>query len=148
MNNRVRRAILLAGTALAGLAIVEPGLAQTTWTSGASDNNWFTPGNWTAGTPNAATTANVTSAGTAGAAVNIATGLAAAAGALNIDSGNNVFVSNGSLAITDLLSVGQTGAGTSSFSVSSLGGAASASALRAVIGAGGQLGNLNVNNGG
>ena len=149
MNNRVWRAILLAGTALAGLAVTEPGWAQTNWTNGTADFNWNTPGNWTAGVPNAAVTATVNGNSSFATPVIFSAGATGAANVLNIDGGGSVQVANGaSLAITDLLGVGQSTGFASSSMVIGNGGAGTVGALRATVGGGTQLGQVVVDGAG
>lgn len=140
MNNRVGRAIFLAGTALAGLAATGPVWAQTTWTNGTADFNWNTPGNWTAGVPNAAVTATVNGNSSFFTPVTLSAGAAGAANVLNLDGGGTVQVTGGaSLAITDLLSVGQNTAGSANILIGN-GAVGTVTALRATVGAGTQGG--------
>ena len=58
-----RKAVLLAGTALCALSVADAARAQSFWSGGAGD--WFDPGNWTAGVPDAGDTAIVNNGGTA-----------------------------------------------------------------------------------
>ncbi|MET4262191.1 T5SS/PEP-CTERM-associated repeat protein [Bradyrhizobium sp. S3.12.5] len=86
-------ALLLAGTALAGLPLASPAQAQT-WT-GATSTDWFASSNWSANTvPTAATTVvidtiapNPTVIGAAGAAGNSVIVGQVATGALTISGG-------------------------------------------------------------
>jgi hypothetical protein len=63
MQQRRLRSLVSAAASVA-MAIIPPSAsAQTSWTAGAGD--WFDAGNWSAGVPTAATTADVANGGTA-----------------------------------------------------------------------------------
>lgn len=86
-NGRSRRArrhaALLATTAVVALAYASPVSAQTLWT-GTNSNNWFDPGNWSAGLPN-----NVTDAEVDNIAINAPAVFAIGANARDLTIGNS-----------------------------------------------------------
>jgi autotransporter-associated beta strand protein len=102
------RFVLLYSTAL--IAALSGGAtsaaAYTIW-NGATDSNWFTTSNWTAGSPNGGTDAYIIFTGTVGTTPTIAAAGAAAL-SLSLDAGNKLLVagSGSTLVIKDLLSIG------------------------------------------
>ncbi|MDF2618656.1 MAG: outer rane autotransporter barrel domain protein [Xanthobacteraceae bacterium] len=83
-SRRARRhAALLATTAVIALAYASPVSAQTLWT-GTNSNNWFDPGNWSAGLPN-----NVTDAEVDNIAINAPAVFAIGANARDLTIGNS-----------------------------------------------------------
>ena len=83
--------------------------AQTSWTNGTANNNWFVAGNWSAGVPIAANDAAITTGATNVNPVTLGA-VGAVANKVQLDDGNvlNVTGAGTTLVVSDLISVGQT----------------------------------------
>lgn len=120
-RQRVWKRALCTSTILAAGLACSPAFAQTTWTNGTGNDDWFTNGNWTANTPGAGTDALITDPATSGdVVINQNSPLLAAS--LTITNGNILCICNfGSMTIGGQFLVDSDGGFNTSVSVVSVG---------------------------